>query len=631
MNSLSRTQRTIIGIGTGVAMFAASFAPIGVSGLQAAGLPAAGNSIPVSVTGTVNFTSVPTVSISPSSAAPGETFTVTGSGFTPGDTVTIEFGGDTIGTAKVGEDGTFSTTATVPDHMPVGEHPLDVNGMEGVSKDRDYTVTMAPPPPAPTPQPTPRAPYYVPRVSSTPGSAAAGDTVTFTGKGFRPGELVTISFGGSDIAVVQADGLGEFTTSGRVPDGMPIGDHPLDANGDLGSSWDGDLGVSAPRTPPPAPSTPKVGMAPGAAEAGQYVVFSGHDFYAGEHVSIDFGGSIIATATADAVGAFSASGMIAANMPVGSHPLDANGDKGSSWDGTLTVLTSSTPPPRSTPAPTATPRPANTPAPTVTTQAPTPAASAPAAQARVQVSPGSAAPGERLSFTGTGFVAGERVRVEFGGTTLATVIASAAGEIRASGWVPDRMPAGAHPMAVTGDRGSSVEGAFTVKVATTTTATTATATTSPSTSGATANTPATEPASNSPTASTASSSAPALRTAATTATASRQASTGSTPATASDATNGESMLVLAGPEQPQQPVAATAKQPATESTTASDSSGDQQPVSGDRAEVATSQSGNSQLILALLAMAGAMPVLAGAGWVLGTRRNRQAAPRRRTW
>jgi hypothetical protein len=40
---------------------------------------------------------------------------------------------------------------------------------------------------------------------------------------------------------------------------------------------------------------------------------------------------------------------------------------------------------------------------------------------------------------------------------------------------------------------------------------------------------------------------------------------------------------------------------------------------------------SSQLMLALIAMGAAMPVLAGAGWVLGTRRVRHRAPRRRSW
>ena len=152
---------------------------------QAGGLRSAG----VTVGGVMNPAYGETVSTSPWSAAPGEGLNVSGSGFTPGDTVNIEFGGETTGTAKV-----------------------DANGMTGTSKDTNYTATR-PPPPVPTPVATPRAPYYVPRVSSTPGSAPAGGSVTFSGEGFRPGELVTTSFGGSHLWGMRSPaGLEMFST-----------------------------------------------------------------------------------------------------------------------------------------------------------------------------------------------------------------------------------------------------------------------------------------------------------------------------------------------------------------------------------------------------------------------------------
>ena len=598
-------------------MLAASFAPIGVPGLQAAGLPTGG----VSASGTINQTSATTVTTSPSSAAPGESFGVSGSGFTPGDTVTIEFGGDTIGTAKVDANGNFSTTATVPTHMPEGGHPLDVNGMTGVSKDLNYTVT-APPPPAPTPTP---APYYYPRVSSGPSSAPPGGTVTFTGTGFRPGEWVTISFGGSDIALGHADGLGEFTTTGTIPADMPMGDHPLDANGDLGSSWDGELGVDAPLSPPPAPMTPKVGMAPGSAEPGEYVLFTGSDFYAGEYVSIDFGGSTIAQATADASGAFSASGTIAMSMPVGTRPLDVNGDMGSSWDGDLTVLAISAPAPTPTPAPTqpATTQPATT-QPATTQPATTQPASSATVQVRVGVTPSSAAAGEQLTIIGQGFKPGERISVELGGGSIATATADAAGQFRTTGRIPAEMPAGAHPMEVNGDQGTSVEGAFTVKPSSLSTepATTEPTTTQPAT---------TQPATTQPVA------AASNETTTSSETSEANSGTAATADGGSDETTeiagSESSSTLAGPEPAEQAFSelpASSKVSNSEAVESSkgDDADSARTRSGDAAGSAAAnanQGSSSQLTLALIAMAGAMPVLAGTGWLLGTRRARHAA------
>jgi len=596
MNTLSRAQKAIIGIGTGAAMLAASFAPIGAPTLQAASIPTSG----VAVTGTINYTSVPTVSTSPSSAAPGESFGVSGSGFTPGDTVTIEFGGSTIGTATVDANGNFSTTATVPDDMPQGEHPLDVNGMTGVSKDLNYTVT-APLPPVPTPTP---APYYLPRVSSTPGSAPPGGTVTFTGTGFRPGEWVTISFGGSDIALGHADGLGDFSTTGKVPDDMPMGDHPIDANGDLGSSWDGTLGVDAPVTPPPVPMTPKVGMAPGSGEPGQYVIFNGSDFYGGELVSIHFGGETIAMATTDDDGSFSASGMIPLHMPVGAHPLDATGAMGSSWEGNLTVLALSTPtsPTPTTPSPIAS---------TTTTTTPTTTTTAPSSNLppRVGVLPGTAAAGEQITIVGDRFQAGEDISVEFGGGTIATATADALGRFRTIGRVPADMPAGAHPIEVIGDGGSSLEGNFMVTAPSTTTQ------------------PATQPALT------------ASNETATTDRTSSNTSEASDTSDESEASSSETIAVIAGPkpsaQTPAQPTTSKASTSETDGSKVSDRTSDarvQQSDNADNTSAGTAnQGGNSQLLFALIAIIGAMPLMAGGGWLLGTHRARQSAPRRRSW
>ena len=55
----------------------------------------------------------PVVVASPSQA-PGSTQTIVGEGWTPGSTVTVSLGGEVLGTAVVGEDGTFSFTYTTP-------------------------------------------------------------------------------------------------------------------------------------------------------------------------------------------------------------------------------------------------------------------------------------------------------------------------------------------------------------------------------------------------------------------------------------------------------------------------------------------------------------------------------------
>ena len=100
-----------------------------------------------------------------------------------------------------------------------------------------------------------------------PGSSPAGGDVTIIGSGFQPGEQVTVEIGGSTIASGFADDSGEFTLSGTIPSDIPPGSHPMDVNGDQGTSLDFEYQVdptqetttttttAAPTTTTAAPTT----------------------------------------------------------------------------------------------------------------------------------------------------------------------------------------------------------------------------------------------------------------------------------------------------------------------------------------------------------------------------------------
>jgi hypothetical protein len=83
-------------------------------------------------------------------------------------------------------------------------------------------------------------------VTANPPSAPAGSTVTLSGSGWLPGEVIEIFFGG-DLQSVTADGSGDFSTPWTVP-GIPVGSHPLAFTGDMGSMFNTSFEVTNPPT-----------------------------------------------------------------------------------------------------------------------------------------------------------------------------------------------------------------------------------------------------------------------------------------------------------------------------------------------------------------------------------------------
>ncbi len=87
--------------------------------------------------------------------------------------------------------------------------------------------------------------------SATPPSAPNNATVTLSGSGWMPGEVIEIFFGG-DLQYATANASGDFSIPWTVPDSMPVGSHPLDFTGDLGSSFSTTFEVTS---PPPTTTT----------------------------------------------------------------------------------------------------------------------------------------------------------------------------------------------------------------------------------------------------------------------------------------------------------------------------------------------------------------------------------------
>ena len=206
---------------------------------------------PILAIGPAAGQAAPTVIVNPDPAMAGEVVTISGSGFQPGEFVWIDFAGPTLATAIADGAGSFVTSGAVDPFVPAGTHPLDAMGDLGSWVTIDLTIVD----PTPT---VPPAPVF-PDIMFLDG-VQAGELVLITGSGFQPSEFVEIHYAGDVIGVTITTFSGDFAVQALVPAHVPVGAHPLDVVGDLGSYVGTDLtvSVSAPTTtvaPTPAPST----------------------------------------------------------------------------------------------------------------------------------------------------------------------------------------------------------------------------------------------------------------------------------------------------------------------------------------------------------------------------------------
>ncbi len=100
--------------------------------------------------------------VTPGSGPVGSDVTIFGSGFDPGEMVTVEFGGWTIAIGYADDNGDFNLLGTIPE-MPLGEHPMDVNGEFNFA---DLTFEVTEPLPTTT----------VPPETTVPASGGESDT-----------------------------------------------------------------------------------------------------------------------------------------------------------------------------------------------------------------------------------------------------------------------------------------------------------------------------------------------------------------------------------------------------------------------------------------------------------------------
>jgi hypothetical protein len=223
----------------------------------------------------------------------------------------------------------------------------------------------------PTPSPAPAGATNTPAAATnTPTTATTltlstsnglpGASITANGAGFRPGEVVDVSFNGQPVGSPTANTGGTFSLSFAVPN-VPPGQYGVLAKGQSSgntatTSFTVNQGGAALSFTPPQ------------AAPGTSLTVAGSGFQAGETVQLTFNGATVGSATADTAGAVTITFTVP-TLAAGQYGATASGQtSGVVVNATYTVLA-----PNATPAPTAAPTATPVPAPN-----PQPAPNAPA-------------------------------------------------------------------------------------------------------------------------------------------------------------------------------------------------------------------------------------------------------------
>ncbi|SUB08579.1 BapA/Bap/LapF family large adhesin [Pantoea agglomerans] len=190
--------------------------------------------------------------------------TINGDGMQPGSTVVITDGDAELGTATVGEDGSWTFTPDAP--LDDGEHALVVDGTDASGNASSSTVDVTVDTSATAPGLTDDAGNPV-----ADGSTTSDSTPTINGGGMQPGSTVTVSDGDTELgtATVGEDGSWTFTPENPLDDGehalvvdgtgadgnassstvdviIDTGDTTPGADDDTGNPAEGDTGATVP-------------------------------------------------------------------------------------------------------------------------------------------------------------------------------------------------------------------------------------------------------------------------------------------------------------------------------------------------------------------------------------------------
>ena len=311
-----------------------------------------------------------TLAVTPNSGAPGTAVTVSGAGFTAGEAITVSLSrgrsrrsGQQSSTQSftAASDGTFSGSYTIPS-VAAGQYTLYATGQTShASATASLTVTGA-------------ASSTSASVSLNTTSVIAGQSLVVSGSGFTPNAGVTVSGFGSS-ATTSTSASGTFQISVTVPVGTAASTYTLVAQDTSGVSGSATFNVTATSS-----TSASISLNSTSVIAGQSLVVTGNSFTPNASLTVSGIGSPVTTITS-ASGTFQIGVTVPVGTATGTYTLVAQDAFGLSNSATFSVATGAATPSTTT------------------------------ATGSLTISASSVRSGTTLTISGSGFTAGERIRV----------------------------------------------------------------------------------------------------------------------------------------------------------------------------------------------------------------------------
>ncbi|HVC79355.1 MAG TPA: hypothetical protein VNL35_02495, partial [Chloroflexota bacterium] len=245
------------------------------------------------------------IRVAPGSTIAGGQVTITGSGFQAHEIILLKVDGAIALSPTTGGDGSFSVSYTAK--LGLGRHSATATGASSQRTATTYLVVGRP---------------VMVGMHLAPNRTHRGDIVRVAGINFLPGEIVLVRFRGAVIQATAASSLGVLNASFTVPGTTPYGAVVVSIQGARsGRASQALLGVL------PAPSGGVgIHLSAGSVRHGDRVSVSGHGFQTGEIVLIRFRGALVQSAQADRRGAFvNAVFNVGVSVPFGTYSVEAVG------------------------------------------------------------------------------------------------------------------------------------------------------------------------------------------------------------------------------------------------------------------------------------------------------------------
>lgn len=239
-------------------------------------------------------------------STPGATLSVSGAGFQANEPIHLMLGtasGDTHADAS----GNFSGGSLTIPNVPSGSYVVIALGQNSGLAAFAYLYVSG----------------FFPSVSPSGWYVSPGSTITWSGSGFAPGENITVSTGGNQVASFGADGSGAF--SGQGPTLVPYSAH----GSSIAYSVHGATsGVTIPITVGVSDLYPWVNPSAWYILPGNAVTFTGGGFGGSEGISVYYGTdpSPVAHFSADSSGNFTAQGSVTIPYGTGTASYRLAGD-----------------------------------------------------------------------------------------------------------------------------------------------------------------------------------------------------------------------------------------------------------------------------------------------------------------